>query len=162
MNEFKTKKISKLEFLKLKEENLIFITNPGRMGDEDGITFITKHNNEINIYRIDGLLYPKEREKIELSLKDIRKQFPKWNKTWKNSKEKKYKGKYKYLYMGFGNGLSIDNSIYCEFEPYLKELIKKYLKEKKDKDESLKYIAVYNVWKKAFINMSNNKGYIIK
>ena len=26
----------------LKEENLMFITNPGRMGDEDGSTFIIK------------------------------------------------------------------------------------------------------------------------
>ena len=78
MNEIEVNKISKSEFIKLNEKNLMFITNPGRMGDEDGSTFIIKHGNE-----------------------------------------EEYKGKYKYLYMGFGNGLSIDNSIYSEFEPYL-------------------------------------------
>ena len=28
--------ISREDFFKLKEEDLMFITNPGRMGDEDG------------------------------------------------------------------------------------------------------------------------------
>ncbi len=54
MNLFETNKISKKEFLKLNENDLMFITNPGRMGDEDGTTFIIKHGNEFNIYRIDG------------------------------------------------------------------------------------------------------------
>ncbi len=36
MNNYKYNKISKSEFLKLKEDNLLFITNPGRMGNEDG------------------------------------------------------------------------------------------------------------------------------
>jgi hypothetical protein len=33
-------KITKEEFEKLDEKNLIFITNPGRMGDIDGSNFI--------------------------------------------------------------------------------------------------------------------------
>ena len=39
-----TKEISRDEFFTLKEENLMLITNPGRMGDEDGSTFIIKED----------------------------------------------------------------------------------------------------------------------
>ena len=38
-------KITKEEFEKLDEKNLIFITNPGRMGDTDGSNFIVKIGN---------------------------------------------------------------------------------------------------------------------
>ena len=58
--------------------------------------------------------------------------------------------------MGFGNGLSIDKSIYNEYKPYLDKQVQEYLKNEKDKD-SLKYAAIYNVWEKAFIDMINNK-----
>lgn len=163
MNRFETNKISKLEFVKLNEDDLIFITNPGRMGDEDGSTFIIKHGNELTIYRVDGWMYRKEGEKEEISLDDTTKQFPKWLEAWKHSDEKEYNGKYKYLYMGFGNGLSVDNSIYNEFEPYLNNLVDKYLEDSKDEEkEGLKYAAIYNVWEKAFINMVNDKRYVLK
>ncbi len=56
--ELKTNKITKKEFLKIDEDNVMFITNPGRMGDEDGITFIVKDNNDYNIYRVSGWMYP--------------------------------------------------------------------------------------------------------
>ena len=159
MSEIKIHKISKSELLKLNEDDLMFITNPGRMGDENGSTFIIKHGNEITIYRVDGWLYPKE----DILLSDIEKQFPKWLDTWKNSTDKEYKGKYRYLYMGFGNGLSVDNSIYNEFEEYLYDLVEEYLKEYSEEEkESLKYAAIFNVWKEAFINMANDKGYILK
>ena len=45
MNQFETNKISKQKFKELKEENLLFITNQGRMGDEDGSTFKGAINN---------------------------------------------------------------------------------------------------------------------
>ena len=48
------KKISREEFFKLSEDDLMFITNPGRMGDEDGTTFIVKKDNNYICYRIDG------------------------------------------------------------------------------------------------------------
>ena len=65
--------------------------------------------------------------------------------------------------MGFGNGLSVDNSIYNDFEPYLNNLVEKYLNDSNDEDrESLKYAAIFNVWEKAFINMVNDKGYVLK
>ena len=163
MNEVKIHKISKLELVKLNEDDLMFITNPGRMGDEDGLTFIIKSGNKLTIYRVDGWMYPKEGEKVDILLDDIEKQFPKWLDTWKHGAEKEYKGKYKYLYMGFGNGLSVDNSIYNEFEQYLDDLVEEYLKDSSDEEKkSLKYAAMYNVWKEAFINMANEKGYILK
>ena len=165
MNNFVINKISRTEFLKLNEDNVMFITNPGRMGDEDGSTFIIKNNNEFRIYRVDGWMYPNKNEKKEykISMEETAKQFPKWYKTWENSDKKDYKGKYIYLYMGFGNGLSIDKSIYNIFKNYLNELVKEYLENKKGEDkESYKYAAVFDVWEKAFINMINDKNYILK
>ena len=65
--------------------------------------------------------------------------------------------------MGFGNGLSIDNSIYNEFQPYLDDLVKKYLEDNNNEEnESLKYSIIFNVWNEAFMKMANDKGYILK
>lgn len=86
-----------------------------------------------------------------ISLDDALNQFPKWQDAWKNNGNNKYK----YIYMGFGNGLSIDKSIYNEYKQYLDKQVQEYLKDKKDKD-SLKYEAIFNVWEEAFINMINN------
>lgn len=112
--------ISKEDFLKINEDDLMFITNPGRMGDEDGSTFILKENDSFKIYRLNGWMYPSSniKENEYISLNDAIKQFPKWYEAWQKNKDENYKGKYKYLYMGFGNGLSIDNSIYDEYKPY--------------------------------------------
>ena len=44
----------------------MFITNPGRMGDEDGIAFIIKRGNEFTIYRVDGLMYPIEGKRVDI------------------------------------------------------------------------------------------------
>lgn len=163
MNGLKINKILKSEFIKLNEDDLMLITYPGRMGDEDGSTFIIKHDNELTTYRVDGWLYQRKREKVDISLDDMLKHFPKWLEVMKCSDKKEYKGKYKYLYMGFGNGLCIDNSIYSEFEPYLNDLVEEYLKKYDDGEkESFKYAAVYNVWEDAFINMAKDKGYVLK
>ena len=160
MSEVIIHKISKFKLIKIDEDDLMFITNPGRMGDEDGMTFIIRNSNEFTIYRVDGFLYPK---KENVLLNDIKKQFPKWFDTWKHSNDKEYKGKYRYLYMGFGNGLSIDNSIYNEYKKYLDILVEEYLEKSNDVEkESLKYDAILNVWEEAFINMVKEKGYILK
>ena len=45
-NKLDINKISKKDFMNLKEDNLMFITNPGRMGDEDGSTFVRKEDNK--------------------------------------------------------------------------------------------------------------------
>ena len=95
-------------------------------------------------------------EKEHISLNDALMQFPKWEEAWKNGDNKQYKGKYKYLYMGFGNGLSVDNSIFDQFKPYLDEAVEEYLKDEEDK-ENLKNAAMFNVWEDAFINMINSK-----
>lgn len=98
---YNVNKISKEDFLKIKEEDIIFITNPGRMGDEDGLIFIIKQDNEFKIYRIDGFIYRSKdtKESEYFSLHDVKKQFPKWNETRKNNSNENYKGKYTYLYM---------------------------------------------------------------
>ena len=150
--------ITREDFLKLNEDDVMFITNPGRMGDEDGIYFVIKKDNILTFYRVDGWMYGIGKE---ISLQDAFKQFPNWYYTWDHNRDKNYKGKYKYLYMGFGNGLSVDNSIYDDFKPYLDKVLEEYLKDKEDKDKLI-YAAIFSTWKKAVTNMASDKGYIIK
>ena len=153
-DELKLNKISKSDFLKINEDDVMFITNPGRMGDEDGSTFIVKENNEFKAYRVNGWMYRNENN--DILEEEARKQFPKWWEVCENWNNESYKGKYKYIYMGFGNGLSVDNRVYDEFKPYLDKRVEKYLKDKDDK-ESLKYAAVFNTWEQAFMDMINDK-----
>ncbi len=161
MNHFEPTKITKEEFLKLNENDVIFITNPGRMGDEDGSTFVIKRENELTIYRVDGWMYPNKETTITLS--DEAEQLPKWYETWKHANEKDYIGKYQYLYMGFGNGLCVDHSIYQDYEPYLKKKVEEYLEGSSEGEkESLKYAAIYNVWIQALIEMAKDKKIEIK
>lgn len=160
MDRANNNKISKEDFLKLNEDDLMFITNPGRMGDEDGSTFIIKQGNKFIMYRVDGWMYRHRdlKENEYISLDDAKKQFPKWYDAWKNGNKEDYKGKYKYLYMGFGNGLSIDNSIYKEFEPFLNKQIEEYLEDKTEAEkEDLKYAATFNLWKEAVKEMIKEK-----
>ena len=161
MHKFRTNKISKNDFLTLNEKDLMFITNPGRMGDEDGSTFIIRDGEEFKIYRVNGWMYPSKNEKESISLDDTIKQFPEWYEAWEHGNDKNYEGKYKYIYMGFGNGLCVDNSIYNDYEPYLSKLVEEYLSDKEEK-ESLKYVVIFNVWENAFINMVNDKKLILK
>ena len=155
---FEENRISREDFLKIDEKNVMFITNPGRMGDEDGITFIVKENNNFKIYRIGDWMYRTKdfNEKEFISLNDAETQFPEWFEAWKNEGNKDYKGKYTHIYMGFGNGLAVDNKIYDEFKPYLDRRVDEYLKKEGNKD-SLKYAAIFDNWNKAFIDMVNEK-----
>ena len=150
MGDFVKKKIKKSDFLKINEEDVMFITNPGRMGDEDGSTFVLKGYNNYNIYRVDGWMYPSGNidEDERITLDDARKQFPKWSEAWQNANNENYQGKYKYLYMGFGNGLCVDNTIYDEFKPYLDRKVKTYL-DSHDGDKSLEYAAIFDTWESA-------------
>ncbi len=163
MYEFETNKISKTDLLKLDEKDIIFITNPGRMGDEDGTTFIIKKGKELIAYRVSGWMYGSKDEKEPISLVDVMNQFPKWKEAWQNGLENDYKGKYKYFYMGFGNGLSVDNSIYEEYKKFLDEAVRRYLKKYSDEErKKMKNAAVFNVWDNAVVNMANDKGYVLK
>lgn len=165
MKEFEVNKISKNDFMNLKEENIMFITNPGRMGDEDGIYFIIKVDNTLQMYRVSGWMYSnKSKDENFISFLDAQKVFPNWYETWKNYNNCDYSGKYKYIYMGFGNGLSVDNTIYDLYKPYLDNAVKKYMEEEHYSDEekvNLEYAAIYNVWAIAIINMANENGYVI-
>lgn len=143
--------ITKEEFLKLNEDNLMFITNPGRMWDEDGISFVMKENNTFILYRVDGWMYD-ERTEDSILLKDAIKVFPKWNKIWENCNNENYQGKYQYIYMGFGNGLSVDKRIYEKYKPYLE----KYLTSER------KPIEIFTNWKKALADMINDDDKIDK
>ena len=149
------KKITRKEFFELKEENLMFITNPGRMGDEDGSTFIIRDGENYNLYRIDGWMYGDENDEDYISCEEMFEQFPKWKEAWQNWNNEEYDGKYIYLYMGFGNGLSIDKSIYVEYEPYLLEETEKLKQNSGEKEDNSS--VYYSVWEKAFENMLNNK-----
>ena len=108
--------ITKDDFKKMDEKNVMFITNPGRMGDEDGSCFIVKKGNTFNPYRVSGWMY--SNGNTEITLDEFSKKFPLWMDMWEKSSENDNNEKYTYIYMGFGNGLSIDNSIYEEFKPY--------------------------------------------
>ena len=66
-NELKLNKISKTAFLKINEDDIMFITNPGRMGDEDGSTFIIRDGDNFISYRIDGWMYGNRNEKDFIS-----------------------------------------------------------------------------------------------
>ena len=162
MHNLNLNKILKSDFLKLDEGNIMFITNPGRMGDEDGITFVVENKNEFIAYRVSGWMYG-SKEKNSITLAEAQKQFPKWYEAWENGNNEDYEGKYKHLYMGFGNGLNIDISIYDKFKPYLDEMVKKNLEkypieERKDRQ----YVAIFNVWEDALINMANDNNIILK
>ena len=150
-----TKELSRDEFFTLKEENLMFITNPGRMGDEDGSTFIIKEDNNYVSYRIDGWMYGDRTKEDFITLDEMFEQFPKWKEAWHNCNNEEYDGKYIYVYMGFGNGLSVDKSIYREYEPYLLDEVKKIKNKRNEKEESPS--MYYPAWKPAVENMLNNK-----
>ncbi len=144
--------ISKKDFMKLNEDDVMFISNPGRQGDEDGTTFLIKNGNKCIPYRVGGWMYgPKDGEDY-ISLDDAFKVFPEWQNAWYNESidENGDTRKYKYIYMGFGNGLCVDKRIYDEFEPYLKEACKKYDKGDLPEDHPA---VIYNSWKTAIINM---------
>ncbi len=98
-------------------------------------------------------------KKVDISLHDALKKFPKWSKAWKHGNDENYQRKYKYLYMGFGNGLSIDNSIYEEYKTYLEEAVKKYLE---NHPGEMEYVAIYSTWEIAFINIVKDQKYILK
>ena len=155
---FEMNSITKEEFLKINEEDVMFITNPGRMGDEDGSTFIVKNGDKYKIYRIGNWMYRNKDFNMSdfISLNDEEKQFPKWYELWKNNRKKQSNEKYTYLYMGFGNGLSVDNRIIDEFKIYLDKRVQEYLKDEDNKND-LKFAAIFNSWENAFMDMVNDK-----
>ncbi len=147
--------ISREEFLKLKEEDVMLITNPGRMGDEDSSNFVVKKGDNYIKYRIDGLMYGEQNDKDYNYYSEVRKHFPKWDEVLKNRNNKDYHGKYTYVYMGFGNGLAIDNRIYEQYETYL---LAEYEKEKKASDYQDDLPSFYySSWESALEKMLSHR-----
>lgn len=146
--------ISREDFFKLKEENVMFITNPGRKGDEDGSTFIIKRDNDYISYRIDGWMSRNRTKENFISLDEMFIQFPKWREAWHNSKNETSNEKYIYIYMGFGNGLSVDKTIYREFEPYMMHEVNKIKNKNHEEEQPYMY---YSTWKTAVEKLLNNK-----
>ena len=123
MISLETEKITKNELEKINEDDLLFITTPGRMGDVDGSTFVVKQGKDYKKYRVGGWYY--QDENTEITIQDMFKKFPKWKECWNNWTDPNAEGKYKYINMGFGNGLCVDRDIYDKFYPYLLEEVKK-------------------------------------
>jgi hypothetical protein len=149
-------KITKEEFEKLDEKNLIFITNPGRMGDTDGSNFIVKIGNVFYPYRVSNWMY--STDKAEITLEEFSKKFPLWMDMWNKADENENE-KYQYIYMGFGNGLSIDKSIYDEYYPYFESVVKSNEDYEEDENGNYPYHIAYNSWDTAFIEMCEDKKY---
>ena len=156
MRDIKYNKITKEEFEKLDEKDVMFITNPGRMGDEDGSNFILKIKNVFYPYRVSGWMYSDDT--TEITLEEFSKKFPLWMDMWKKSNEKSNE-KYTYVYMGFGNGLSIDNSIYEEFKPYFLDEVNKIKESHGDTGNNPSFN--YPAWEPAFIRMCQDNNYEI-
>ena len=49
--------ITKKELLKINEDDVMFITNPGRQGDYNGLFIITEQNNTYKIIKRISFLY---------------------------------------------------------------------------------------------------------
>ena len=65
--------ITKDDLKKIDEKNAMFITNPGRMGDEDGSYFIVKKGNTFNPYRVLGLMYSNGNTTVRSIMKPLKK-----------------------------------------------------------------------------------------
>lgn len=136
------KKLSEEELNNLYEDELLFITYPGRMGDVYGCSFVIKNNDKLTFYRIENLYEFKG---------NIYTQFPKWNEALKNYSEKKKTEKYEIIYMGFGNLLGVDKSVFNDFKPLAEEKMKN-ISENYSND--LKFgAACYTYWKEIVNNM---------
>ena len=136
---FNEEKLSRNVFDNLSEADIMFITNPGRLGDVAGVTLIAYQENLYKIYRVDS--------SSEVSIMDLLNKYSLWKDMWDNSRDQTFNSKYQYINLGYGNGLMIDHLIYDTFYPYYLEVINK------DKEENKNRLYA---WKDAFIKMINN------
>ena len=158
MKYFLLNRITKEKLDSLDEKDLMFITNPGRMGDENGSTFIMKENNTLIAYRASGWMYGSE--ECEVTLNDIENAFPHWINAWNNSSNEDYDEKFRYIYMGFGNGLCVNREIYDIFKNHLDtEVNERAREENTDVNE---YSLKYTSWEKAALKTANELGYEIQ
>ena len=134
-------KVTDEDIKKFNEDNLMFITNPGRMGDLYGSTFVMKEDNELKEYYLDNIFR-------STSIVDV---FKEWKNTVSNDDNKS--DKYNYVYMGFGNGLCVDKRRYAKYYPYLLEEVKKDDLYEEESGDNYNPCINYSVWEKALDNM---------
>lgn len=110
--DIKLHKISSEKLKNLKEEDVLFITSPGRMGDETGSTVIVKSENNLVAYRIDWAA-----DNPEISVQNLGLVFPQWYKYDKEN------SRYIRIEMGFGNLLYVKKDIIKDFIPLLQDAV---------------------------------------
>lgn len=134
--------INEDEFRSLKDDDLLFITYPGRMGDVMGCSFVIRKDNEIHFYRIDDLVKFKE---------NIFEKFTKWDEALKKYSEKLDPDKYKIIYMGMGNLLGVDKTIFDDFKAKVDEKVPEISDSYNDE---LKFgMACYTYWREIVYDM---------
>ena len=143
-------KVTDKDISKFNEDNLMFITNPGRMGDMYGTTFVMNENNELKEYYLDNIF----------KSTNIVKVFPEWKNTISTKDNKS--NKYKYVYMGFGNGLCIDKRIYDKYYPYLLEEVKKDDLYAEEDGDNYNPCINYSHWKNALDKMIEKEKLLLK
>lgn len=158
MKYFKLNYITKKEFKKIKEEDVMLITHPGRMGDEDGSTFIVKKGNSFIAYRVNHWMY--DNDKCEVEYNEMLKAFPLWNDALKHGENESYIGKYKYYYMGFGNILCVDRRITNIFDKHLEETMIKLAPVYETTLED--YALKYNSWDEAAYETAKELNYDVE
>lgn len=145
--------ISKDEFLKLNEDDVLFITHPGRMLDEDGSTFVIKKDDNYIVYRISGWYMGDKGNPDFISHKEFLKQFPIFDRNLHDESLNDYE----YINMCFGNALFVKHDIYKEFKRYLDRTLKFYSTQEDYEDFSESAI-IFRAWDQALIDMAQDKG----
>lgn len=104
--------ISLDELRKLKEEDVLFITSPGRMGDEAGSTFLVKSGDGFVAYRVDWAV-----ENPKISREELDSVFPLWHH---HGGSETY-SVYVMFFSGMGHKLFVKRDIYNDFMPFLRD-----------------------------------------
>ena len=152
----KMNEISRDEFLKIREQDILFITHPGRMGDEDGSTFIINTTNGYKVYRISGWYFGDRTNPNFISYSEMADRFPNWISSIRTPEEKA-DSLYRYVYMGFGNSLCIKKDLYESFMKHLELAIDKYAEDRNidsSEKEERRYAIIFSVWGEAVVNMA--------
>jgi len=143
-------KVTDKDISKFNEDNLMFITNPGRMGDLYGTTFVMMEDNKLKEYYCENIFK-------SISIVKV---FPEWKNTISTKDNKS--NKYKYVYMGFGNGLCIDKRIYDKYYPYLLEEVKKDDLYSEEDGDNYNPCINYSNWKNALDKMVEKEKILLK
>ena len=157
----KIERMTRPNFLRLDENNIMFIRGLGRMADNDMIFFIVKENDDFKCYKIDGLTHDNGVGKYDyISRDDIDYKLPYWKATQNMTLPIITLGevycnttsKYVCIFLGFGDTICINNSIYEKYEKYLKKEIEDFPENHPDKKEFDKTARIEWQWFVAALN----------